>query len=87
MAQVSEAEITGADSISQVYPAEMKKSREKGIQEVNELFPNAEIDFDFSEIWKTEYENYKSDPDDVLEGGAPDGEGAPDPDGEGGNAE
>lgn len=86
MAQVSEAEITGADSISQVYPAEMKKAREKGIQEVNELFPEAQIDFDFSDIWKTEYENYKTDPDDVLEGGAQAGDGAPDPEG-GGNAE
>lgn len=63
MAQVSTAEITGADSISQIYPYNMKKSREKGINEVNKLFPQAQIEFDFSEIWKIENEQYKQDPD------------------------
>lgn len=70
MAQVSEAEITGADSISQVYPEQLKKCREIGVEYVNKVFPKANISVDFSEIWKQEQENYKNSADDTEPNGA-----------------
>jgi hypothetical protein len=70
MAQVSEAEITGADSISQVYPEQLTKCREIGIEYVNRIFPKANIKVDFSEIWKQEQENYKNSADDTEPNGA-----------------
>lgn len=65
MAQVSEAEITGADSISQVYPEQLKKCREIGIEYINKVFPKANIEVDFSEVWKQEADNYKKAADDT----------------------
>lgn len=58
-AQQSTDEIHGLDSVSWFYPINKLNSRRIGVNMVNKIFGTS-ISVDFSEIWKQEYEAYKT---------------------------
>ena len=60
MAQVTETELNGTDSVSMVYPEIRLKCRKKACEEIKKLF-GVDITVDYSEVWKREVEKYKGD--------------------------